>query len=142
MKKVLFTTLTLLFLHSFVRAQTTQEEYNYITKGWKNHLDDGSDVKSGYEMTRLKSVNMTSGDGHRRKATLSAFKKTKNGFNHTVAYMITYQKNDEATEYICLPHFTSDESLQYSFAQALHDGKSDNSYRLQIITLLISTRLW
>lgn len=30
------------------KTATTEEEYNYMQKGYKNHLTDGSDIKKGY----------------------------------------------------------------------------------------------
>ena len=44
----------LLFTTSFcAKAQTTLEEYNYITKGYKVQTDSGLDMKKGYELSDI-----------------------------------------------------------------------------------------
>ena len=49
MKKL--TIAIMLMLCSFVLiSQTTMEEYNYITKGYKIMLESGLDLKEGYEI--------------------------------------------------------------------------------------------
>ena len=142
MKGLLLVALATFSILSSLQAQTTQEEYNYVTKGWKNHLEDGSDVKQGYSMKYVKEVKVTSADGQRRKATLWEFIKRKEiGVDITVAFMIIYQKNEDASDYICVPHPKSDATIQAAYAQMLYDGKVDSSYKLQVITVLLSTNL-
>lgn len=50
MKKI---TLLLFLVTSFCFSQTTLEEYNYITKGYKIAIDSGLDLKSGYSLHDL-----------------------------------------------------------------------------------------
>ncbi|TRX29651.1 hypothetical protein FNW25_01445 [Flavobacterium franklandianum] len=49
MKKII---LALLFVTG-LSAQTTEVEYNYLTKGYKETLEKGLDIKQGYELQDL-----------------------------------------------------------------------------------------
>ena len=52
-------TLLLLILSSFAYSQvgTTEAEYNYITKGYKIGLDSGMDLKQGYRLENIVTLN-------------------------------------------------------------------------------------
>ena len=56
MKKI---TLVLLLISSFAYSQagTTEAEYNYITKGYKIGLDSGMDLKQGYKLESIATLN-------------------------------------------------------------------------------------
>lgn len=47
MKKI---TLLFLLFSAFSYSQTTEQEYNYLTKGLKDAIDKGLDLKQGYEL--------------------------------------------------------------------------------------------
>lgn len=51
MKKIIF---ALLFVTS-LSAQTTESEYNYLTKGYSETITKGLDLKQGYELQDLYS---------------------------------------------------------------------------------------
>ncbi|MFK7946960.1 MAG: hypothetical protein AB8G11_05175 [Saprospiraceae bacterium] len=48
-----------IFCCQLTYGQTTQEEYNFITKGYRFTIDYGLDMKQGYTMTRLKDYNFS-----------------------------------------------------------------------------------
>lgn len=50
MKKIVF---LFFFVFSGLYSQTTEEEYNYITKGYKIAVESGMDLKSGYSLQDL-----------------------------------------------------------------------------------------
>lgn len=50
MKKII---LAILFFTSFSYSQTTQEEYNYLTKGYREQISKGLDLKKGYQFENL-----------------------------------------------------------------------------------------
>jgi len=54
LKNILTATIIILVLceNSFSQS-TTQEEYNYITKGYKIQVESGLDMKKGYILTEL-----------------------------------------------------------------------------------------
>ncbi|WP_269684559.1 hypothetical protein [Flavobacterium lacustre] len=47
MKKI---TLLFLLFTAFSYSQTTEQEYNYLTKGYKETVSKGLDLKQGYEL--------------------------------------------------------------------------------------------
>ena len=135
MKKLFFTLLLLLAV-TFIKAQTTMEEYNYITKGYKVQVESGLDMKAGYE---LKDVEReSSGD---RMAQLRVLYRVKGTTKETAAYMIQYEKKGQPTEYICIPHPGSDQNIRLTlYWKALYSG-TDASEKLQLITYLMSRNL-
>ena len=141
MKKILLTALVLSFTTFASHAQTTLAEYNYVTKGYKNHLEDGSDLKKGYTLLDVTEVQTNSGDGKIRKAWLKSFVLTDRSPYRAAAYMVIYQLDNNPKEFICIPHPNSEAEIRNKFFNALHDGTNDNSYRLQLITLLLSRNL-
>ena len=47
MKKI---TVLLLFISSVIYSQTTEVEYNYLTKGYRGQMQKGLDLKLGYQL--------------------------------------------------------------------------------------------
>lgn len=56
MKKITFV-LLLLSSFAFSQVSTTNDEYNYLTKGYKIALDSGLDLKKGYGFIEVSSYN-------------------------------------------------------------------------------------
>lgn len=48
-----------LFYCHLLNGQTTQEEYNFITKGYRFTIEYGLDMKQGYTMTPIKDYNFS-----------------------------------------------------------------------------------
>lgn len=48
MKKILFLMIVFVFNFCFTQNVTTEEEYNYMTKGYKTQIEQGLDMKKGY----------------------------------------------------------------------------------------------
>lgn len=118
-------------------SQTSQEEYNYITKGYKVQIESGLDMKKGYSFEDI-DLRKTS----ERTAQLKAFYKTKEGNKkELVAYMIIYTRSGKASEYICIPHPKSEDSIMKQYWKQLHEEGTDSSMRLQLISYLISTNM-
>jgi len=51
--KILFTATFIIFIYNILLAQTSQEEYNYLTKGYKIQIESGLDMKKGYRLEDL-----------------------------------------------------------------------------------------
>jgi len=120
-------------------TQTTLEEYNYVTKGYKIQIESGLDMKKGYEFIDLGSKEVGT-----RKAELKALHRIKNnGDKEIAAYMVVYKKQGLKTEYICVPHPESTEEIKLMYAFQLYDFKSNtnSSERLQLIAYLLSEYL-
>lgn len=137
MGKKLFTILFVITLFiTKVSGQTTLEEYNYITKGYKIQLESGLDMKKGYEIQNLdeKSTN-------ERKAELKVLFRIKNGSKEIAAYIVIYKRGTLPTEYICIPNPNSNAEILTKYWTQLYDGGTFASERLQLITYLISKQM-
>ena len=67
MKKILLTLATIT-VSITLQAQTTVEEYNYVSKGYKVQLESGLDMKKGYEMIDLNNVAIGVRTGELKKS--------------------------------------------------------------------------
>jgi len=113
-------------------GQTTQEEYNYVTQGYKEQEAKGLDMKKGYA---FKTLATTTHDD--RKVILVGLYRT----NPSVlcAIMIEYIKTGSAVEYLCAPMPESTEDVKTLFWKSLYDGsKVDQTLRLQLITFALA----
>lgn len=93
-------------------CQTTIEEYNYCTKGYKVQLESGLDQKKGYTVHPLKTIEYDGLAVHNFKL----FQLTKQSDNKNVAALIV-KHNVKTFEYwYCIPNPNSDnEILQKSY---------------------------
>ena len=128
MKKVLVFILSMVSLTTF--SQTTLEEYNYVTKGYKIQQESGLDIKKGYSMVKIDENYSTD-----RRATLYKFNKlvTTKEKARTVAYMIEYEKKGKPKEYYCVPHKDSDGEIKELFYTSLNTPNTDNSIKLLFV---------
>jgi hypothetical protein len=134
---VIAITLTTIF-STKIFGQTTLEEYNYVTKGYKVQLESGLDMKKNYELENIDEA--TAGE---RTVTLIKLIKSTATQKKTVAYMLTYKKGSGITEYICIPHPSSDNEIKELYWKALYSGEGDSSFRLQLMTYVLSrTLIW
>jgi len=90
-------TFFLLMLICFsAKAQTTLEEYTYVTEGYGEDLTSGRDVKTGYKVKFVGQVN-----DDIRKCSLSKLIRS----NGTEACgIICYWSDENSKKYYCLPH--------------------------------------
>ncbi|MCF6294871.1 MAG: hypothetical protein L3J25_04190 [Flavobacteriaceae bacterium] len=111
MKKL---TLLLCFLLSIAAfGQTTLEEYNYLTKGYKLDKETGRDLKSGYELKYIDAWHFNVKDGGNvinRKTTIYGFKKVDE--NRVAGFLIERRREDTGyIDYLCVPTFMSDKEI-------------------------------
>lgn len=102
MKKVKVTILWLLSV-VLLNAQTTEEEYNYLTKGYKIQLESGLDMKAGYKLNLITSSNTTF-DNVKRIVEFHSLIKTSN--NTQCAVLMVYKKENES-QFYCIPTLNS-----------------------------------
>ena len=135
MKKMIIA--LVLFTSCQLYAQTTMEEYNYITKGYIIQMESGLDMKNGYRLNDHEKV-----EAGVRSVEIKVLKRVDN--SETAAFMLIYQKEGNPKEYICVPHPSSSEEVINEFWYALYDGSDSNeNNRLQLITYsLIHTMNW
>ena len=92
-------------------------------------------MKKGYQIQYMDTV-LTS----ERSVTLSKLIKTTNK-KEIVAYIITYKKGNAPSDYLCIPHPNSSDSIKKLYWQSLYDGENNSSYKLQIISFILSKSL-
>ena len=114
--KHLFTLLIAAFIGVCLQAQTTLEEYNYVTKGYKIQIESGLDMKKGYTFKDLFVVS-TNYSNVGRITTYKALYRT--GQASPCAIMLVYQRENLVTEYVCVPHFLSDDSIWKMYAEKI-----------------------
>jgi hypothetical protein len=97
-KTFLFLTL-LVSLISFSQEKTTNEEYNYLTEGYKISLETGADFKKGYELQKFEEDSY-----YAYKITYYLFIHSES--KKTKAILITIVKDKDKKdkeEFLCLP---------------------------------------
>jgi len=94
-----------------VFGQTTQEEYNYITKGYKVQIDSGLDMKKGYSFLDYGSSGLNSGSETRTCEFKGLVRQNQ---NKPCAIMMIYRRTDipnGQVYYICIPSANSSDEL-------------------------------
>ncbi len=133
MKKIY---LLLLFVSfsSFSQIATTQEEYNYLTKGYKIQVSSGLDMKSGYDFQDLLFQKVDSYEFD-FKYLVKTKDKTK------VAIFIIAKSNvSGATYYYCIPRNNPDlMSSYYSSISAIDERMTTALAVATSIALSITT---
>jgi hypothetical protein len=91
---------------------TTEEEYNYLTQGYKIAIETGADMKVGYtleHMPEIKAGNFT--------AKYSFLKETATKQTKAVLIVLEKEKgNSDKVVYLCLP-FNNGELLKKFYAE-------------------------
>ncbi|MDR2653328.1 MAG: hypothetical protein LBC68_13665 [Prevotellaceae bacterium] len=105
MKKILAVILLALPIIAQAQRATTEEEYNYITKGYAIQISSGLDMKRGYYFKDLgvATYNTTLNNKkiEQRKATFKALYRT--GEQKSCAIMVIYQRSGYDAVYYCIP---------------------------------------
>lgn len=133
MKYRLLGTLFVLFFIGQVAAQTTYEEYTYLTKGYKTQVENGLDMKQGYRIMAL-PVFVESVKTDTLGSQLNVFQKDIWQIQRTAQFKALYREGEETpcailciyekfarnkssnelqkfADYICVPHFASDPKI-------------------------------
>ena len=125
MKKVIVIFL-LAFSFQNLFSQTTQEEYNYITKGYKIQLESGLDMKKGYSLTELESWGLTHNSEKRNCTFKGLFRE---GQSKPCAIMLIYKRTDLANGavfYICIPSHDAPENIWEQTLGFINDNFKEN----------------
>ena len=87
-------------------SQTTLEEYNYVTKGYKVQIESGLDMKKGYRFEDIHTIHIQYSDGIERETQFKAL--FKEGQKQPSAILCIYSHSDDGMkDYICIPQFSS-----------------------------------
>lgn len=100
--------LLLLFIPAFSIAQekvsTSEEEYKYLTEGYKLQQSNGSDLKSGYEIVKIEE-NQANG----YSITYSLFNHKESQQTKALSIVLTKDKDKkDKMIYLCLPFNNTD----------------------------------
>lgn len=133
MKKILSIIVIALFPH-LSKAQTTMEEYNYLTKGYAIQMESGLDMKSGYKMVDVMKIG--------EENELKKLVRTRD--ESVSAYLIIYTTSlDDGSiggyrfkEYICIPNPNSHEDILLSYTENI--GSNNDSVRLFNIIMALT----
>lgn len=137
MKTVILIIITIVFLSFNIFSQTSAEEYNYVTKGYKVQvIDQGGDMKKGYELEDVDAAKTGI-----RSVSVKKLLRVNGGQKKIAAYMLVYQKESDPKEYICIPHPGSAKEVQDTFWESLYDGTVNSSEKLQLITFVLARQL-
>lgn len=118
-------------------SQTTLEEYNYVTKGVKTQIDNGLDMKKGYELEPVSQHETSSST-----VTLVKLVQVENpDVRRTAAYMLIYNKLNYPEEIICIPNPNSEQMILEAYWKALVNGSTSSEERLQHIIYLLGSNL-
>ncbi len=102
MKKLLFTLLFPLLAISQDKISTSEEEYNYLTQGYKLHLENGSDLKKGYVLNKVNEY--IGGMDNQFNISHYYFIETESNKTKAILFIVKKEKGDkDKTKYLCLP---------------------------------------
>lgn len=89
---------------------TTEEEYNYLTKGYAIQISSGLDMKKGYTLRQAGSWPVNYGGGVARSAEFAAL--LREGQTKPCAILMIYKRSDTGlTTYYCIPSLDADNAL-------------------------------
>jgi hypothetical protein len=139
MKKQIFCCLFIFIMMNFpkfLKGQTTLEEYNYATKGYKVQIESGLDMKKGYDFTSIDTVSTKIAT-----AEMKILYRLKENKKEIAAYLIIYNRYGRTIEYLCVPHPKSDKEILQKYYASLWDGSSEASSKGQLISIVLSKHL-
>lgn len=96
-------------------SQTTQEEYNYLTKGYKIQIESGLDMKSGYSLQAITTHSV----GPRVTEFLGLY---RDGENVPCATLMIYtHQNTGFKRYLCIPSFDADPKIWNQYLMSFNE---------------------
>jgi hypothetical protein len=107
MRNILTITICLISLSVF--GQTTEEEFNYITKGYKIQLASGLDMKKGYEFKAIDGWGINYGSFERKATFKQLFREGET--TPCATLMILERTDTDYEEYLCIPHYGSTDEI-------------------------------
>ena len=119
MKKLLFVVVITLKSAMFLSQTedsytgTTLEEYNYVTKGYAVQLEQGLDMKAGYEIMDWESFGInTSDEGEIMVQINDLWKKnTSMEMNYRATMVIISSSLYDFKQYLCIPNYYSSSEM-------------------------------
>ena len=99
----------LLAITCIVKSQTTKDEYDYIVRGYKIQLENKLEMKKGYKFTDYDTWGIDYGKFKRKVTFKGLFRE---GEDKPCALLMILERTDrDFEEYLCVPHYDSQEDL-------------------------------
>jgi hypothetical protein len=114
------------------KSQTTTEEYNYLTKGYKTQIENGLDMKKGYAL----AGNSTYSYGGRRCEFKNLIKTSS---DVAVAVLVIFYAQNGDSYYFCIPSAGSDPQLFEEYLNSLK--QIDNYDAMRVYNYFVSMYL-
>ena len=137
-KQTILTVIFALFIGTIkLFSQTTQEEYNYITKGYKVQIESGLDMKKDYTLVDLGNWGLRTGNEN-RECTFKAL--MRQGQTKPCAIMMIYKRTDISNGvnwYICIPSPDSSELWDQTLDFINENFTDNNSLQKTIVWSLM-----
>lgn len=100
---------------------TTEEEYNYLTKGYPVQVASGLGMKQGYSLVDMGNSAIELPDGR----GVTEFKAlVREGHVAPCAILMTYRNAGGAVTYCCIPSPNADPALWQRTMQQVHEAAS------------------
>jgi hypothetical protein len=124
----------LLLITSQCLPQTTMEEYNYITKGYKVQLESGLDMKQGYKFEDVTESTLVTGDSSYKKTEFKAlFRRDESAPCAILCVFSNVLKNDlQNTDYICIPHLDSPKEIWTMTYKKIAEYSGESAHALTL----------
>ena len=118
--------LVLMLAYAESRAQTTVEEYNYVTKGYRVQIESGLDMKKGYTFADINSYRVSYSTGGFRETEFKALFKEEG--KKPVAILCIYSSStNPSKEYLCIPQPSSPRELWDSTYARISTFEGENA---------------
>lgn len=99
-------------------SQTSEEEYNYLKKGYKIQIESGLDMKKGYSIKDFGTWG-TDYSSYSRNTTFKGL--YRDGETTPCAVLLIVQRTDnDYIDYVCIPHMNSSDAV---WKTAFHDWR-------------------
>ena len=109
MKQTCLSIAALIFFSTLSFSQTTMEEYNYISKGYKIQLESGLDMKRGYKIIDIETFKVEHSSWH-RAITFKVLVREEPE-SPAAIIMIVERSDSNYKAYYCIPLYDSDETV-------------------------------
>jgi len=118
MKKIITLAVAMFAIVCFANAQTSWQDYRYVTEGLKDDFLKGKGVKSGYYLYNIGTENWVSTGNIKRNAQIFYFKKG----DVNKAFIIKIWDSENNFNYYCIPTADADTQIWNMAFKAISDA--------------------
>lgn len=100
---------------------TTEEEYNYITKGYKIQIESGLDMKKGYSFKDITPGYSLFWDNGKIERNVKFKALFRDGEERPCAMLVRLERIGGITQYFCIPSYNADKKLWDALYKSMRD---------------------